>query len=431
MKKYFIFAALAAVALAACAKIETNEVVGNIDEPVAFGVYAGNSATKAVSATDFGTVTTSTLQAAASNGFGVFAYHHDASAGQTEYSSTASMPNFMYNQKVTYSTDKWTYNPVKYWPNEHGTSAVSTNVDKLSFLTYAPWVENLDAANGTVKDKDDSAASEGIIAMTGNATAGDAILTFKVPASSKEQIDLLYGVLNAKSVNVDGTSEGTEGEAILNLTKEKTGGKVDIKFKHALSKIAINIKDVVDKADDESNVNPASDNTKVVVKELKLLGENISKDGKLNLRTGAWSDFTVATDFTVTPLPDAIYSGATDPTAYPTVDGVKEAGLTKTIDIMLVPATDASATNISKITGVEITYYVITKDAQLNGGVSVVENHITKSLESANQITLNKGTQYGLNVLLGLTSVKLTATVEDWTPSTVTPTEIDLPRNVE
>ena len=128
MKKSLIFAATAAVVLSACAKVDTYKV--SEQEAVSFGVYAGKAATKAVSGTDYGTVTTTSLQGS-SNGFGVFGYYTDAA----NYASNTKA-NFMYNQQVTYSGSAWTYSPVKYWPNEHGKKAVSTDVDK-------PWIDEL------------------------------------------------------------------------------------------------------------------------------------------------------------------------------------------------------------------------------------------------------------------------------------------------
>ena len=417
MKKYLILAAFAVVALGACTKVETSKIT--VDAPISFGVYAGNAATKAVSGTDFSTVTTSSLQGS-SNGFGVFGYYTDAA----NYASNTKA-NFMYNQQVTYSGGNWTYNPVKYWPNEHGASAVSTDTDKLTFLAYAPFVANKDIANDkgvSITDKTGSAAAdEGIIAMTANNVAGDAVLTFKVPASSEEQIDLLYGVMAATYVDVEGTTIGTVGSPLENLTKQKTDGKVSILFKHALAKIAIDIKEVVDAEDPTTTVSPVSDGTKVVVKSVTLKGTDIGTQGKLNLYTGAWSDFTTATAFSVAPLPAAITVDAA-PTAYPSIAGVDEDGLDKTIDLMLIPA------STSKITGVEIVYYVCTEDSQLDGGVSVVENKISKDFASA--LSIAKGKQYGLNLLLGITSIDLTATVEAW--DVITPaTDVDLPQNVD
>ena len=418
MKKSLIFAATAAVVLSACAKVDTYKV--SEQEAVSFGVYAGKAATKAVSGTDYGTVTTTSLQGS-SNGFGVFGYYTDAD----DYASNTKA-NFMYNQQVTYSGSAWTYNPVKYWPNEHGASAVSTDTDKLTFLAYAPFVANKDIAGDkgvSITDKAGSAAAdEGITAMTANNVAGDAVLTFKVPASSEEQIDLLYGVMKATYVDVEGATIGTANKPLENLTKQKTDGKVEILFKHALAKIAIDIKDVVDAVSPVTSVDPASDGTKVVVEKLTVKG-TIGTDGKLNLYTGAWSDTASGASFDVTPLPSDIYSGATAPTTYPTVDGVKETGLGigNTIDLMVVPAAGA------EITGVEITYYICTEDPQLDGGVSIVKNVISKDLGTA--ITIEQGKQYGLNVLLGLTSIKLDATVEDWDDSAAD-TNGDVPKNV-
>lgn len=417
MKKYLILAAFAVVALGACTKVETNQ---KNDAPTAlnFSVYAGKAATKAVSGTDFGTITNTELQAS-TNGFGVFGYYTDAA----DYSSNTKA-NFMYNQQVKYSSGAWTYSPIKYWPNEHGASAVSTDTDKLTFLAYAPFVANKDIANDkgvSITDKaGTAAATEGIIAMTANNVAGDAVLTFKVPASSEEQIDLLYGVMAATYVDVEGNTIGTVGSPLKNLTKQKTNGQVSILFKHALAKIAIDIKEVVDDEDPTTTVNPVSDGTKVVVKSVKLKGTNIGTQGKLNLYTGAWSDFTNATEFAVAPLPAAISVDAA-PTAYPTIAGVDEDGLDKTVDLMLIPGTG------SEITGVEIVYYVCTEDSQLDGGVSVVENKISKNFASA--LPIAKGKQYGLNILLGLTSIDLTATVEDW-DTTAGTTNVDLPKNV-
>ena len=414
-----ILAAAAALALVACAKVETIQNTSE-ENALSFGVYAGK-ATKAVSATDYSTVTTATLKASA-YGFGVFGYYTDAA----DYASSTKA-NFMYNQQVTWASTKWSYSPVKYWPNEHGASATSTDTDKLTFLAYAPFVENL-AINGdtesTVKDGSAAAADEGIIAMTGNKMAEDAKLTFKVPASAEEQIDLLYGVMAATYTDVEGRTVGTVGDPLENLTKQKTDGKVEILFKHALAKLAIDIKEVVDQEAPTSSVNPVSDGTKVVVESVKLVGTTLGTQGKLNLYTGAWNVTTSATEFTVAPLPTAISVDAapTDYAALPA--GVDEDGLDNSIDLMLIPSTSPATT----VTGVEIVYYVCTADANLDGGVSVVKNTISKDFASA--LTIVKGKQYNLNLLLGLTSIELDATVEAWDDSEPD-TDVDLPKNVD
>ncbi len=423
MKKSMILAAAAALVLCACAKVET--VKNEAPEAIGFSVYTGK-ATKAVSGTDFGTITNTELQAS-NNGFGVFAYYTDAA----DYNSTTKA-NFMYNQQVTYSAGSWTYNPVKYWPNEHGTSATSTDTDKLTFLAYAPYVANKDISTDkgvSITDKDGTgAADEGIIAMTANNVAGDATLTFKVPASAEEQIDLLYGVLGAGYTGLDGTTF-TAGDKMENLTKQEIDGKVSILFKHALAKFVIDIKDVVDKVEPNSSVNPASDDTKVVVKSVKLKGANIGTQGNLNLYTGGWNLTTSSAEYSV-PLPSDI-SVAAAPTTYPTIAGVIETGLANKINLMLIPATATTTT----VTSVEIIYYVCTQDSQLDGQVSVVENKISKTFDidpsNAGDQPLNivMGKQYNLNLLLGLTSIELDASVEPWTVDSTN--NVDLPKNVD
>ncbi len=408
MKKIFTLAAVAAVVLSSCAKVDTYKV--SAPEAISFGVYAGNAATKAVSGTDYSTITNVILGDANKSGFGVFGYYTDAA----NYASNTKA-NFMYNQQVkgngngTAAATAWTYTPVKYWPNEHGASAVSTDVDKLTFLAYAPFVANFQIGTDkgvSIADKAGTAAAdEGIIEMTANNVAGDATLTFKVPASAKEQIDLMYGVLGAAYTDVEGTTIDAVGSPMENLTKQKTDGKISILFKHALAKVAIDIKEVVDALVPPTSVDPASDDTKVVVKSITLKGTDIGTKGELNLYSGAWNVTEDADEFTVAPLPEDI-SVASAPTDYPGITGVDEDGLTNTIDLMLIPGAS------SKITGVEIVYYVCTYDEQLDGKVSVVENKISKNFDSA--LAIAKGKAYGLNILLGLTSIELTATVEAW-----------------
>ena len=432
MKKIFVFAAIAASVLAVgCAK---NEVVQNVTKdgktPVSFGVYNGRMGTKAVSATDFGPINSTANLEATTNGFGVFAYY----TGDDPYASTTAA-NFMYNEQVQYTDtdgdsvkDTWTYSPVKYWPNEHGSTAVSPIVDegdpsehytadKLTFLVYAPYVA--------------SVGTEGITSMTANNVAEDAKLGFTVPASTAQQIDLMYGVLGSVSTNVEGGTDGAVNGPIADLTKQECDGEVDILFKHALAKAQIDIRTIVDQVAATSSVDPSSDGTLVVVKDLNIIGGTsanvIGTQGILNLYTGAWSSVTGTSSFAVDPLPDEIKVNA-QPTSQPTIKGVLEGGLTDAnytptppgkIDLMFIPG--------GQIVGVEIVYYVCTADAKLgvNSGASIIENHITKNFGTP--ITVTAGKQYNITINLGLTSIKLDASVDPWDEEAK---PIDLPANV-
>ena len=147
MKKVLFFAAAAAM-MAACSN--TEELEGfqvqkdNQETPVNFDVYAGKAATRSglpggYDATEGYGLTTNTLQTGrhSAAGFGVFGFY----TSNSEYDTNSSTPNFMYNQQVTYNSTKtaWTYEPVKYWPNEFGNAAISDDVDHVTYFAYAPW----------------------------------------------------------------------------------------------------------------------------------------------------------------------------------------------------------------------------------------------------------------------------------------------------
>ena len=94
-----------------------------------YGTYLSNSAgTRAGTA---GAITTASLQTGAhkNDGFGVFAYYTGTKGygDYITYSGTEATvaANFMFNQQVLWNNllddsyiTKWTYSPIKYWPNE-------------------------------------------------------------------------------------------------------------------------------------------------------------------------------------------------------------------------------------------------------------------------------------------------------------------------
>ena len=284
MKKLFILAT-AAVAFASCSD---SDLVGNIassqstEQPqaVEFGTYMGTSSTQTRSTGGTtGDITTKVLQESA-KGFGVMAYVKGTNGSTSCYNGTtwnASAPNFMYNEKVTYvstSPAHWTYDPVKFWPNDFATTAVdnkqgedeaanaigSAAAGKVSFFAYAPYVVPLSyTAAPTIKIKDaDSEASafpvsdeagtpaavdDGIVAMTSNLYTGEPQLKYVLSnASLSSAVDLLWGMRQPGSYNLatgasGNTLSGTEDGYNIDLTKQSVDETVDFYFKHALSKI--------------------------------------------------------------------------------------------------------------------------------------------------------------------------------------------------
>ena len=370
MKKLVFLAASAAVILASCAKIENNAlVIDNSNEPVTFGVYTARTATKAVSATDFGTIDQAALEASV-NGFGVFAFHSDNSEGSNDYAAGTPSnfkPNFMYNQKVKYESSEWKYSPLKYWPNEYGAGAVSTAVDKLTFFAYAPYV-------ATVGD-------EGVTAFSENTATGDPTVSFKVPAKAAEQIDLMYSNADLK-----------------NKTKMAVTGKVKFTFVHALSNLSIYPIAVVDATTIPDSAGPDIDAaTKVTINSIEIKGK-FNQVGTLNLATGVWNSSAAAADQTVTYAPATAFDV--------TNINDKDEATTPVTEFMFIPSTAAADYVIS------IDYDFTTTDAAVEGGKVVVNNKINKTLSS---LTFEQGKKIKLYVALGMTSVKFEAVVGGWT----------------
>ena len=125
MKKIFFFAAAAAM-MAACSENDqlalNQDLQSQQDKGIQFSVYTNRAVTRAGQA---GSLNTEALKEG--DGIGVFAYH----TNNSKYDERTSLPNFMYNQNVKFdaANNAWTYDPVKYWPNEFGKNAVSEDID--------------------------------------------------------------------------------------------------------------------------------------------------------------------------------------------------------------------------------------------------------------------------------------------------------------
>ena len=134
MKKTTKFLALFGLALfmAGCSEDDNvNESALSKDGTVQFGVQTTQMLTRATSGGTLGVIDTEDLLIK-KQGFGVFGCY----TGALVYESSTVTPDFMYNQQVNgekVGTEYvWSYNPVKYWPNE----------GKVSFFAYAPYVDH-------------------------------------------------------------------------------------------------------------------------------------------------------------------------------------------------------------------------------------------------------------------------------------------------
>lgn len=416
MKKIFTLAAVAALVLSACAKIETEKPV--VDEPIAFGAYAGNALTKAGA---YGEETTTTLQ---TNGFGVFAYQTTGA-----YSKTESKPNFMYNTKV--STASWTYSPVKYWPNQianggtdsQNPKAQATQADMVTFFAYAPHVAAT-AASGAVASTD-----EGIIALTNNETAGDPKVTYKVSANLDKQVDLLWAVSKGETwTNVaGGTNTPTTGFPYLNLQKPAIGTSIKFYFKHALAQIKLQAVAAYNQVDAGGT---AKDDVKITIEQVKLTVPGMTDKMALNLNnTDANTPLWEAVDGSTTSNLELTVATANivDALKYQGAKVQENTGVTGTAaDVIttgkyftVLPKTGSTAINV------EVTYYVTTPDSDLKGGYSQVKNVISHDVTFASGLVA--GTKNTILMKLGVSEVKFDAVVDPWADGT--DSTVDLPIN--
>lgn len=434
MKQKFFISSLAFLAFLASCSSTSDDLTGGATQdnnvPIAFSSYLGKTATSRAGAT--GVQTNTTL---AKDGFGLFAYYSDNSS----YSNTESKPNFMYNTKVTGTTKEdgttsWTYSPLRYWPNETGTDgngATSEGIDHLTFFAYAPYVEAT-ATSGAVTDD----ATVGITKLTKNDEAGDPKVSYTVASDPSQSVDLLWGVSNTESwANVTGTPVTlTKGLPYLNLIKPNTAQKVDFNFKHALSRLGLTVQGAFDQVDAGGTLKDA----KITVAKVEITGAAFAAKGVLNLNNTTageplWE--TSATDAGTlsltldggnlnTTIKDA---GATKAESQP--EGVTNSPKNLLKDdktyFMFIPGTATS----DKPLVVKITYYTTTDDENLDGGYTRVENVITKKISGTDSgLKFEAGKSYTLNLVLGMTSVKVSATVTGWDNGSST--KVDLPINV-
>ncbi|MCR5408542.1 MAG: hypothetical protein K6E61_05510 [Bacteroidales bacterium] len=412
MKKIMTLAAVAALVLSACAKIETIET----DEAITFGAYAGNALTKAGA---YGEETTTALQ---TNGFGVFAYQTTGN-----YSASAT-PNFMYNTKV--STSSWTYSPIKYWPNQiqagdtDSQPATAFQADKVSFFAYAPHVAAT-ASTGAVTGGTD----EGITALTSNATAGDPKVTYKVSADLDKQVDLLWAVSKGATwTNVAGTTNNpTSGKPYLNLQKPAIGTAIHFYFKHALAQITLKAVAAYNQA---AAGGTAQDGVKITIKQVELSVPGMTQTAVLNLNnttadTPLWESASGSTDLALTVSGSNINSALLD--GGDVAPASQPAGVTASEQNVIVDGKyytvipKATSTTVT----VKVTYYVSTPDSDLLKGYSRVENVISHDVTFSSGFAA--GTKNTIKMILGISEVKFEAEVENW--SNGTSEDIDLPLN--
>ena len=270
----------AVLLLAACTDAdEATDALVSDAQVVDFGAYVNRGTTRGGFSDE---LSTDNMKASTSNGFGVFAFYtHEAPYNQM------ALPNFMYNQQVTYnsSSSEWTYSPVKYWPNGEGDTKGLTGQSPhyITFFAYAPYVapNTLGQVEGT-----------GITGMTRVNEHGDPIVRYCASMEPIKAVDLCWATPH------------------FNETKPDVATRANFNFHHALSSLNVQIDADIDVV---SHATSSLDgHTRIYVRSVTFTG--FTDKGQLNLNnTGdlpVWSKLDCDCDLTASPY--TLYDGRRD-----------------------------------------------------------------------------------------------------------------------
>lgn len=385
-QNYFMgLIACAALTMTSCSNDEINapqQSQGN--NAIEFSTYLGRNAQGSRS-------TETNTDSIKANGFGVLAYYTE----QTDFANT-NRPNFMWNQKVTYSNSAWSYTPVKYWPTKVG--------DKVSFFAYAPYVK--------------SGNDKGIV-LSSNSVAGAPTATITLPDDPSQTIDFVAAVQMNKTHD---NSESANNDVSFILKHEMTRVKVQAKLDKSVY------------SDD------AKHKTFVVIKNVKFNDKGqFYKSGKYTFSTddskrGKWATTANATAYsldlnkvmkkeTIQVTGAKGKSGSGD--YQKGEDGIKLVN-TNTVPLFkddqylfLIPVanlTDGNAT-------ATIEYDIVTEDSKLAVGYSCTNATKTVKLPAG---TLQQGKSYNYTFIINLDEIVLDATVEQW-DETASGNDINVP----
>ena len=395
MKKNFLWTMAAAVTLMGCTADDLTNGNAQVseDNAIAFSTYVNKTRASVVN-TDYIKL----------HGFGVSTYYtKDATfAEATADGFDGTFDTFMDNTKVYFDNEKntWTYSPIKYWPNNVG--------DQLSFFAYAPY------------------KSEQIVFTDEN---NRSTLEFTVNNEVKKQVDLIYH--KAAGDNNIGV------EKTIDRIKPTISSTITFNFLHALSRVAFDVKAVVDDTNTDSD-NLLDGNTHININKLVLItgDEDYEYDetnivgpfytvGSLNILNGEWT----VTDEQKKAVQSFVFDGdefyrAVDVNGTADVESDDVVQLTKFNPaqrllnedsyLMIIPQDFTG----SKGYRIYIEYDVISESVDNNGtdenttsDNSTISHKIYSEPMKTNFVA---GQAYIFNIRLGMTSAKFDASVTEW-----------------
>ena len=199
---------LASLLMASCSQNEVTEVSPDAHPQMTFAAYTGTSTRGTDTTNESMKAAPSTEQSDSYGGFGVMGYHTGTSNWET--AKLTATPGFMHNQLVkwdaTSGSGKWTYSPVKYWPNNLN--------DKISFFAYAPYESSWS-----------DGANVGVTVSAAN-VQGIPYIDFKL--REEQDLQKMVDLVVAKQTDMSYTADN--------------GGKISFQFEHTLSRVSFQAK---------------------------------------------------------------------------------------------------------------------------------------------------------------------------------------------
>ncbi|MDR3118219.1 MAG: fimbrillin family protein [Mediterranea sp.] len=353
VKKHFLYLSVWALTAVACTNDAIINLVENSGQEIGFSTVQTRSA-----------VFDKTKLQGTGYGFSVAAYTQGEVTSWSTFMTNPGLPatpDFMNNTQVSWSTDKWTYSPIKYWPGKID----GTNYGHVTFF----------ALGG--RELTD-------LTIAYNSTSKVPEYTYTTPATATDQEDLVADVL---------FDESWSG-----------GKKVKFNFNHILSKIGFTAKLDKDYADTE---------LKITKLQVEYTANKVANSGTYTFETNGTTSDAVQGDWATGTTYLSGNSGELQKTspapAALTTSEVQQNDDTKFL--MLIPQGPTTAGDLT----VKLTYTIKTG----TGTGETVTYPVTYQLPVA---TYEKGKQYIYRFTLTLNPVEFDTdlTVAAWDNPTTT-----------
>lgn len=437
---------MAAALLSACTSSDISETDDKRQEqvPLRFGIYMP-AATRAGTTAE---LDISRLRK--ETAFGVYAYYNAGTAWGSYYNDgSAHAADFMYNQRVAYSSadSRWEYSPIKYWPNGSGTADSGPNSNtggdgyRVTFFAYAPQVSlNTSDASTTTQDPVATDASWGITAIRPVVGRYDSQVAGSTAATSGTGYDLSaptidYTLSQSKPVDLLWAEPKTD------MAKQGVNDSVLFTFHHGLAAVEVYVV-----RDLEDNVKDNATATKIFVSKVELSFANTPQSGTMRLDDGSWHGqtlapltYTIVSDSIPTTLRGTATANVDPATTYTNgqwadIETIRttelrgwdiKTGVTDTPQRLMASRLFLIPCNQETTITPTVTYSFVTRDdnlvlnttlsTQLNGATQYFARlyHDAVSGGSGN-VTFTGGKKYKLILHIGVTHVTFEVNVEDW-----------------